>query len=539
MVVTLNETSTLASVLEGSDDALAVAVAAGGAPGAHRLPRRQLRDLVASLARRLAAAGVAPGDVVSISMENTAEFVVAFLAVTQARAVAAPLNAGYKQDEFTWYMEDAKSRLLILPPSGNAAAEAAAAALGVPVATAALAPGANGGGGLLLAVPAAEAAAADGGAAPPAPLPSDVALFLHTSGTTSKPKGVPLTHANIAASLANIVGTYEMTAGDVSYMVMPLFHVHGLMAGTFAPLAAGGAVILPAAGKFSASVFWRDCVEFGATFYTAVPTMHQVLLERAAKDYPAAAPPPLRFVRSCSSSLAPATMAALEAAFKVPVLEAYAMTEASHQMTSNPLPAHGPRKAGSVGRAQGGMRVAILDADGAEVPQGEVGEVCIKGANVTAGYLNNPKANEDAYTAEGWFRTGDQGRLDEGGYLFLTGRLKELINRGGEKISPLEVDAALLSHPWVAEAVSFGAPDAKYGEVVAAAVVLKEGWRSEFGAGDAGEEAVAESVRAHCGASLSGFKVPGKGLLFVTETLPKGATGKVQRRHMPAAFLKA
>jgi acyl-CoA synthetase (AMP-forming)/AMP-acid ligase II len=205
-------------------------------------------------------------------------------------------------------------------------------------------------------------------------------------------------------------------------------------------------------------------------------------------------------------------------------------------MTSNPLPKHGARKPGSVGRAQGGVQVAILDAEGAAVPQGEVGEVCIKGDNVTAGYLNNPKANAEAFTADGWFRTGDQGRLDERGYLFLTGRIKELINRGGEKISPLEVDGALLGHPAVAEAISFGAPDPKYGEIVAAAVVLKDGALAEAG-GDAA--ALLESIRAHCAKQLSAFKVPAAGLLFIADALPKGATGKVQRRHMPAAFLPA
>lgn len=538
---------TLSAALEGSDDKLAVALAAGADTPARSLTRGELRALVASLARRLAAAGVKPGDVVSISMENTLEFLVAFLGVCQARAVAAPLNAGYKQDEFTWYMEDAQSKLLLLPASGNAAASAAAASLSIPVATAALSPPSDGppallvadaaaGGPVALSSAAAEAAAADGAAAPPAPEPSDVALFLHTSGTTSKPKGVPLTHGNISASLDNIARTYDITSSDVSYLVMPLFHVHGLMAGTLSPLSKGAAVVLPAAGRFSASVFWKDMVDHGATFYTAVPTIHQVLLERAPKDYPSAAPPPLRFIRSCSSSLAPATMKAVEAAFKVPVLEAYAMTEASHQMTSNPLPTAGPRKPGSVGKAQGGVQVAILDDEGAQVPQGEVGEVCIKGGNVTKGYLNNPKANAEAYTSDGWFRTGDQGKLDDEGYLFLTGRLKELINRGGEKISPLEVDAVLLSHPAVSEAVSFGAPDPKYGEIVAAAVVLKEGALKDP-SDEAEKAALIESIRAHAGTQLSSFKVPAKGLLFVTEALPKGATGKVQRRHMPAAFL--
>ena len=347
----LPEGSTLATALEGADDSPALIVTAaeaaedGGsgasasAGAALRLSRAELRALVASLARRLAAAGVAPGDVVALSMANTAEFLVAFLAITQARAVAAPFNAAYKQDEFHWYMDDARARLLLLPAEGNARAAAAAESLGLAVATVELvrsgggeaggeaakpptlrvadaAPG-RGANSLALCSPAADAAAADAGAAPRAPLPGDVALFLHTSGTTSKPKGVPLTHGNIAASLGNIVATYELTPSDVSYMVMPLFHVHGLMAGTLAPLAAAGAVVLPAAGRFSAGAFWREAKAHGATFYTAVPTMHQVLLERAAKDFPKESPPPLRFIRSCSSSLAAPTMKALEETFGV------------------------------------------------------------------------------------------------------------------------------------------------------------------------------------------------------------------------------
>lgn len=324
-----------------------------------------------------------------------------------------------------------------------------------------------------------------------------MALFLHTSGTTSRPKGVPLTQANLAASLANIRGTYEFTPEDVSLLVMPLFHVHGLMAAFLAPLSAGATVVLPAEGRFAAGTFWKDAAAHGVTFYTAVPTIHQILVARAEHDYPADAPPPLRVIRSCSSSLAPATLAALEAKFKAPVLEAYAMTEASHQMTSNPLPKHGAHKPGSVGKAQGAVQVAILDASNAVLPAGEVGEVCIRGPNVTAGYRNNPAANEEAF-AGGWFHTGDQGKLDEEGYLRLTGRIKELINRGGEKISPIEVDGALLSHPGVAEAVSFAAPDEKYGESVAAAVVLNaEGKKIDD---------VVADIQRHVATKLSKFK---------------------------------
>lgn len=507
-----------------------------GGSGGPCYTRGQLRRLAAQFAATLRAAGVQPGDTVTIAEPNTVEFVVAFLGTTLARAVAAPLNQNYRQDEFKFYMEDAQSKLLVVGRAGNEAAEAAAklAEGGIPCLGLAVAPGGGDGAGPALSVePRSEgyrvAAAGENageGLADP-PQPDDIALFLHTSGTTSRPKGVPLSHANLAASLENIKQTYEFTPEDRSLLVMPLFHVHGLMAGLLSPLAAGAAVILPAAGRFAASTFWQDAVEHGATFYTAVPTMHQILLARAEQDYPAAAPPPLRAIRSCSSALAAATLEKLEATFKAPVLEAYAMTEASHQMTSNPLPKHGAHKPGSVGKPQGSVQVCILDERCQPVPTGQVGEVCIRGPNVTAGYKDNPKANEEAF-AGGWFHTGDQGRLDEEGYLTLTGRIKELINRGGEKISPIEVDGALLAHPSVAEAVSFAAPDEKYGEVVAAAVVLTEEGKKQAGG-------IEEDIKAFVGKRLSAFKVPTQ--VFVTDSLPKGPTGKISRRFMVDAFI--
>ncbi|PRW45703.1 2-hydroxyacyl- lyase isoform A [Chlorella sorokiniana] len=518
--------TTLQSVLEGADDAPALLLGSGG--GA--LTRGQLRRLCNQFAASLRASGVQPGDVVTIAEPNTVEYVVAFLGTGLARAVAAPLNQNYRQEEFEFYMDDAKSKLLVVGRDGNAAAEAAGKA---PCLTLSVHVSAAGGeprleiGSKTQGWEAKLAGAETGGALQDPPQAGDEALFLHTSGTTARPKGVPLSHGNLVASLANIWQTYEFIPADRSLLVMPLFHVHGLMAGLLAPLAAGAAVILPAAGKFSAGTFWKDAVEHGMTFYTAVPTMHQILLARAEQDYPASSPPPLRAIRSCSSALAPATLHKLEAAFKAPVLEAYAMTEASHQMTSNPLPKHGEHRPGTVGKAQGSVQVAILDEQCNVLPPGQIGEVCIRGPNVTQGYKDNPKANEEAFAGD-WFHTGDQGHLDGEGYLTLTGRIKELINRGGEKISPIEVDGALLAHPGVAEAVSFAAPDEKYGEVVAAAVVLNEEGKKM--------QAIEEDIQRVVGQRLSAFKVPK--FVFVTDELPKGPTGKISRRFMVDAFIK-
>jgi oxalate---CoA ligase len=469
-----------------------------------RLTYGALGDQVAGVAESLRRAGIGPGDPVAIVLGNGVEFIVTFLATTSARAMAAPLNPGYKVDEFRFYMEDAGVRAVIVPP-GDHPARTAAADLSLPCWEARL--DARGrvqldGPGAVDRVPNSD------------PLPSDIALFLHTSGTTSRPKGVPLTHGNLMASIRNIARTYQLTADDASLIVMPLFHVHGLLGATLSTLSRGGTAVIPA--RFSASTFWPTALAHRVTWYSAVPTIHQVLLARADADQ--APRSGLRFIRSCSSALAPAVFAQLEERFGAPVLEAYGMTEASHQMCSNPLPP-GRREAGSVGPGTG-VEVVILDEQGRAQPSGTSGEVSIRGANVTDGYHNNPAANATAFT-NGYFRTGDQGHLDADGYLTLTGRLKELINRGGEKISPLEIDAALLEHPAVAEACCFGVPDPKYGEEVHAAVVLKK-------------DVSAVDLQAFCRDRLADFKVPKQ--IHVAAQVPRTATGKIQRRHVAAHF---
>jgi len=300
---------------------------------------------------------------------------------------------------------------------------------------------------------------------------------------------------------------------------MPLFHVHGLLGATISSLASGGSVVVPS--RFSATAFWDLVAKYHVTWYSAVPTIHQVLLIRE-KEIPEKHT--LRFIRSCSSSLPPSVLQNLEAKMKAPVLEAYGMTEAAHQVASNPLPEDGPHKPGSVGRGTN-VQIGILDEQGAAKAKGELGEVCIRGANVTHGYYNNPSANKANFTSDGWFRTGDQGYLDDEGYLILTGRIKELINRGGEKISPLEVDATLIEHPKIGEAICFAVPDTKYGEEIHAAVVPKEGVTVT-------EEEVIEFAKGR----LSAFKVPKK--VYITDKLPRTATGKIQRLHIAQTFIK-
>ncbi|CAD7702218.1 unnamed protein product [Ostreobium quekettii] len=472
-------------------------------------------------AAALHSIGLRRGDVVAAVAPNCAEAACIFIGALSAGIAVAPLNPSLKQAEFDFEMSDAGAVGVVLPSGGCPDAEAAAKSLGLGVWRPDFPPGAE----KLTLEEICPRMAPEGdttsGCGEEVAEPEDVAVLLHTSGTTARPKLVPLTQANVAASLRNIAATYDLCDADTTLLVMPMFHVHGMMAGLLTSLAAGGTVVLPEGGKFSASSFWRDVVANGVTWYTAVPTIHQILLMRAEQDYPADNPPRLRFIRSCSAALAPAVLERLESRFGAPVLEAYAMTEAAHQMTSNPLPKYGDHRAGTVGRGVN-VEVAILDAQNQLVPAGTVGEVCIRGENVTKGYVNNPKANEDGF-AGGWFHTGDQGHLSEDGYLTLTGRIKELINRGGEKISPLEVDAALLRHPAIGEAVAFGVPDEKYGEEVNAAVVLKPDCA-----------ATSEEIISYVGEHLAAMKLPKK--LFIATELPRTATGKIQRRHVAKHF---
>ena len=469
-----------------------------------RVTYGSLRSQVETVAEALAASGIGRGDRVGIALPNGLPTIVSFLAASVA-GTAAPLNPAYKEDEFRFYLEDTNARVLLLPPEGADEARRAARDR-VPILTVEM--GSTG-------TVSLSGVTRDRPVTPPTV--DDIALILHTSGSTGRPKRVPLTHANLSISAGNVARSYALTADDVSLCVMPLFHVHGLVASTLATLSTGGTVVVP--GKFNPLSFWRVAQDHGVTWYSAVPTLHQLLLARVQPGAPRPAGAlKLRFVRSCSASLAPQVMHNLEAAFGAPVLEAYGMTEAAHQMSSNPLPP-GARLPGSVGRGTD-VRISIVDGNGRHLPPGERGEVCIQGPNVIRGYENNPEANATSFF-DGWFRTGDQGVLDANGYLTLVGRLKELINRGGEKISPREIDEVLLTHPAVAEAVSFGVSHPTWGEEVAAAVVLREG-------------ATESDLLAYCKERLADHKRPKQ--IHITDAIPRTATGKIQRRIVAQAF---
>ena len=463
--------------------------------------RRQVDRTVHGLNRR----GIGCGDRVAIVLPNGPEMASAFVSIA-AGAATAPLNPAYRQREFEFYLADLGAKALVLAVGDDSPARAAAASLGVPVLE--IRTEDRWPAGTFDFAPAAAAGIAprEGKAGP-----DDVALVLHTSGTTSRPKIVPLLHHNVCATAENIWRTLRLRAADRCLNVMPLFHIHGLMACVLSTLRAGGSVYC-APGFNALKVFaWLDDAD--PTWYSAVPTMHQAILARASRNADVVERQRLRFIRSSSAALPARVMAELEELFGAPVVEAYAMTEAAHQMTCNPLPP-APRKPGTVGIAAG-PDVSVMDAAGNHLAPGEEGEIVIRGPNVTPGYENNDAANREAFT-DGWFRTGDQGLRDEDGYFTITGRLKEIINRGGEKISPREVDEVLMDHPAVQQVVTFAMPHPKLGEEVAAAVVLREG--AEAGPGD---------VRDFAAQRLAGFKVPRK--VLILDEIPKGPTGKLRR----------
>ena len=490
----------------GAADALALR-APDSAPLSYAALRTNQHRTVTTLNRF----GIGRQDRVAIVLPNGPEMAAAFVSIA-AGAAAAPLNPGYRADEFEFYLSDLNAKALVVERGSSSPALAVAEKLNIRVLE--LDRAAEGAGSFALsqAKPQADSPPQHPGIASA----DDIALILHTSGTTSRPKIVPLTHANVCASACNVRNSLQLSAADCGLNLMPLFHIHGLIAGLLAPLSAGGSIFCTPG--FNALKLFGWMSEAKPSWYTAVPTMHQAILARAPQNQDTIAANPLRFLRSSSSSMPPQVIGELEAMFHAPLIEAYGMTEAAHQMASNLLPP-AKRIPGSVGVAAG-PDLAIMDEQGNLLAHDTVGEIVIRGPNVTAGYENNPKANAEAYT-KGWFRTGDQGTMDADGYLTITGRLKEIINRGGEKISPREVDEVLMDHPAVQQVVTFGIPHDKLGEEVGAAVVLREG-----------AAASEKQLREFAAIRLADYKVPRK-IVFVDE-IPKGATGKLQRIGMAA-----
>ena len=459
------------------------------------------------ISRQLAATNVKNSDRAAIVLPNGPLMASSFLSISSYMS-AAPLNPSYKQEEFEFYLDDLKPKFLLVEPNSKSLAVIAAKNLNIPVFEMKISDN----------QPLGTFELFDKETNYKNPNDYDEALVLHTSGTTSRPKIVPLSNLNIFTSAVNISKSLKLTADDHCLNIMPLFHIHGLIAVLSASAKVGASVC--ASNGFNALKFLDLAEAQNISWYSGVPTMHQAILLRAQKKSDKAKKLNLRFIRSSSASLPPAIFEQLNDIFQTPVIEAYGMTEATHQMTSNPLPP-AIQKPGLVGMPAG-PEICIMNDKNEKLPQGEIGEICIKGDNVTNGYENNPEANKQSFVND-WFRTGDEGFFDDDGYLKISGRLKEIINKGGEKISPLEVDNILMDFPPIDQALCFGYKDKMLGEDIAVAIKIKEN-----------KSCTEDDIKSYANEKLAKFKIPKK--IFIVEDIPKGATGKLQRIGLAKKF---
>jgi len=477
------------------------------APGRAPMTYGALRALAKDTVRALRGVGVGRNDRVAVVLPDGPEAAATIISVA-AGAVCVPLNPSFTADEWQRYFVELKTSALLTRPDVGSASRAAALALGIPVLD------------LSTSLDAApidvtgsarrrvrDESFATGG---------DDALILLTSGTTSRPKTIPLTHASVCLSAHNVGAAIELEPEDRLLSVLPLFHGHGLISGVIAALAAGSNVVVTRG--FDAEAFLSWLAEFRPTWYTAVPAIHRAVLSAAERDQEPARQSSLSLIRSASSALPAKVLSRLEALFGVPVIDTFGMTEAATQIAANPLHR---RKLGSVGRSAG-AEIMILGAGGRQLPPGEHGEIALRGPSITRGYDNDAAATREAFR-DGWFRTGDLGYLDDEGYLFLVGRIKDVINRGGQKVAPGEVEDILLNHPDVVDAAVFAVPHVRLGADVAAAVVLSPA------ATVSGPE-----LRDFLRKRLASFKVPG--LIRIVPQIPKGAGGKVKRGELAAAL---
>jgi acyl-CoA synthetase (AMP-forming)/AMP-acid ligase II len=486
---------------------------------------RQLDTLVRSAMAQLSRMGLKRGNTVALLSDNSVEFVLGLLTIMFSGARVAPLNPALTSNELSTRLSQLSANALLVT---RHVANKPGFANSVPQSLSYWIMDLEGSGSsseVRIVDKQGRTPAPDATTKPNIPIEGeDIALLMFTGGTTGLPKLVPLTHHNLVASIENISSGYALSPTDATLLVMPLFHGHGLIGGLLSTLASGGSAYVPSTGAFSAHLFWPDVLRLGVTWYTAVPTIHRILLSRASHEYPKSSPVPLRFIRSCSAPLDEELAAATTAIFGAPMISAYGMTETSHQLASTPLPVNGANKVSSVGLATG-VEIRIVDQSGRDVPSDGVGEIWVRGATVTPGYLNNAQANSASFV-DGWYRSGDLGSKDGDGYIFIRGRLKEMINRGGEKISPLDIDAVLLSHSRVLEAASFGEADKIYGESVHAAVILRPGM-----------QATESELQDHCRTRLSAFEVPQR--IHIMANFPRTAKGSTDRHALALQFAEA
>jgi acyl-CoA synthetase (AMP-forming)/AMP-acid ligase II len=484
-----------------------------------RLSFTQLIAAGERVADGLGQLGVEPGDVVGVSTANTIEFVLSLVGARSLGAVVAPLDPLLARAEIDTRLGDVRARALIVAASGSPLDPSVVS--GAPVLELRLdrsSPGFE-----TSLVPNDDRSVPLPPPLDPRPLPAGCELIMFTAGTTGRSKAVPWTAANVEASITGIIDSLQLTADDATVLVMPLYHGHGLMAGLLATLATGGTATLPSLGRFSAHRFWDEMVSARATWYTAAPTIHEILVARAAQEFPGPDAVRLRMIRSCSAPLAASVASSIEAAFGAPIVSAYGMTETAHQAASTAVRDGQVDTALSVG-VPTSVEMRIAGRNGAEAGVGVDGEVWVRGPALTAGYLNDDEANKESFV-DGWFRTGDVGHLDADGYLYLTGRIKELIDRGGEKVAPAAVEAVLLSNPAVLDAAVFGVPDDTYGERVEAAVTLKPG-----------QHVTEPELRDDAKTRLSAAEVPDRILLL--DQLPHTVKGAPDRRALVAAAMR-
>jgi amino acid adenylation domain-containing protein len=479
------------------------------APGREPVTYGVLMARTKETVRALRSFGIGRSDRVAVALPNGPEAAVASVAVASG-AVCVPLNPAYTAVEWQRYFGDLQITALLTRADINSPCRGIAHTLGLVLID--LVPQKGEGPGSFTLVGSAKRRAAAGDLASG----GDDAFLLLTSGTTSRPNIVPLSHASICLSAYNVGAVLRLRSRDRLLNVLPLFHVHGLISGLVTALAAGSSVVCTSG--FGAAAFFDWVTELRPTWYTAVPPIHRAVLSAARRRAAGVRGTSLRVIRSASSSLPRDVLGELETTFGVPVVDTYGMTEGASQIAANPL---GRRKPGSVGRPAG-PEIAIMNAHGRRLPVGQRGEIALRGPTITRGYDGDPAVTKAAFR-NGWFHTGDLGYFDSDGYLFIVGRIKDIINRGGQKVAPAEVEEALLDHPDVVEAAAFPISHKRLGEEVGAAVVLRP---------DA--DLTPRSLREFARERLARFKVPG--LIRIVPEIPKTAVGKVRRAGLAAAL---
>lgn len=479
--------------------ALIDARAETGAPGfvfpegAPDLSWPDLRDRACAVAADLTARGVQPGESVAIMHPNGREALISLFGTLYGGFRAAMVNLSAGPDVIAYVLEHSEARFAFVADSQRDLFEAA-----------------NRSG--VEAIAAAKVSPRDVHLHPVTP--ETEALLMYTSGTTGRPKGVLHSNRSLLAGGWTTAIAHRLRADDVGFCVLPLYHINGLCVTLMATLLSGGR--LAVVEKFSARRFWDQLEVSRATWFSVVPTIISHLMQSHTGPDPASQGR-IRFGRSASSALAPEVQRGFEERFGIPVVETMGLTETAAQILSNPLPP-GLRKIGSPGIAFGN-EVEILGPDFQPLPPDTEGEIAVRGPNVMLGYLKNPEATQAAFAPGGWLLTGDLGRKDAEGYVFVTGRLKELIIKGGENIAPREIDEALYAHADVVEAAAFARACPSYGERVEAAVALREG-----------SDVTEEMLLALCTDRLGRFKCPDR-IHFFAE-LPKGPSGKIQRMKL-------